>query len=59
MQKMVLALREAWSQSRMEPAALVQVAEISSIVNVQAWAASLYLQEFLQFPSSWAVQQTE
>ena len=36
MQKMVLALREAWSQSRMEPAALVQVAEISSIVNVQA-----------------------
>jgi len=36
MQKMVLALREAWSKSRMEPEALVQVAEISSVINVQA-----------------------
>ena len=33
---MILALKEAWSKSRMEPAALVQVAEISSVINVQA-----------------------
>lgn len=31
MQKMVLALKAAWNKSRMEPAALAQVAEISSV----------------------------